>query len=131
MSFASSLRTRSGPGTWTGPRSGLTLDPAPQDRTYVVWLVLKGTQGYPLSPISISQDGTFRDRFAIPSAVLPVVARVHYVDVSIAPVKTIRTLVRDAIQNTSLILDEPGDVVLRGRVPAGAAQQGAGTSQGG
>jgi hypothetical protein len=110
------------------------LDPAPQDRTYVVWLILQDSKGYPLAPITVSQDGTFQDRFPIPSAVLPVVARVHFVDVSIAPVKAIRQLVRDAIKNTSLVLDEPGDVVLRGRVPGGgAAAEGSGdsSSQGG
>ena len=61
------------------PRSGA------EDQTYVVWLMLTGTKGYPLSPITVDQDGTYEDRFAIPSAVLPVIARVHFVDVSIAP----------------------------------------------
>lgn len=109
------------------------LDPAPQDKTYVVWLMLEEDKGYPLSPIAVSPDGSFQDRFAIPSAVLAVVARVQFVDVSIAAVGEIRKLVRDAIKNTNLILEEPGDVVLRGRIPAGSAQQGAGgdTSQGG
>jgi hypothetical protein len=98
------------------------LDPAPQDRTYVIWLMLEKGKGYPLSPLSASQEGTFSDRFAIPSAVLPVIARVQFVDVSIAPVKAIRRLVQDAIQNEAIVLDEPGDVVLRGRVPKAASQ---------
>ena len=98
------------------------LDPAPQDRTYVLWLMLEKDKGYPLSPLNASQQGTFSDRFAIPSAVLPVIARVQFVDVSIAPVKAIRRLVQDAIQNEAIVLDEPGDVVLRGRVPKAAAQ---------
>jgi hypothetical protein len=109
------------------------LDPAPQDKTYVVWLMLTDTQGYPLSPIAVNQDGTYEDRFAIPAAVLPVVARVRFVDVSIAPVKTIRQLVRDAIKNTALVLDEPGDKVLRGEIPRAqdqAGSQGADGQQG-
>jgi hypothetical protein len=101
------------------------LDPAPQDKTYVVWLMLTDTQGYPLSPITVNQNGTYQDRFAIPAAVLPVVARVRFVDVSIAPVTTIRQLVRDAIKNTSLVLDEPGDKVLRGEIPRAQDQGGA------
>lgn len=100
------------------------LDPAPQDRTYVVWLMLTDTQGYPLSPITVNQNGTYEDRFAIPAAVLPVVARVRFVDVSIAPVKTIRQLVRDAIKNTALVLDEPGEKVLRGEIPRAQDQGG-------
>ncbi|MFI5122406.1 MAG: hypothetical protein ACHQJ5_05880 [Vicinamibacteria bacterium] len=102
------------------------LDPAPSDQTYVIWLMITDTQGYPLSPISVSDSGSFQDRFSIPSAVLPLVARVQFVDVSIAPVKAIRKLVRDAIDNTALVLEEPGEVVLRGEIPKAADQQGSG-----
>jgi hypothetical protein len=102
------------------------LDPAPADQTYVVWLNLTDTQGYPLSPITTSENGSFQDRFSIPSAVLPVIARVRFVDVSIAPVKTIRKLVRDAIENTALVIEEPGEVVLRGEIPKPAEQSGSG-----
>ena len=59
-------------------------------------------------------------------AVLSLVARVQFVDVSIAPVKTIRKLVNDAIENTALVLEEPGEVVLRGEIPKAAEQQGGG-----
>jgi hypothetical protein len=106
------------------------LDPAPQDQTYVVWLMLNDTQGYPLSPIAVNENGTYEDRFSIPSAVLPVIARVRFVDVSIAPVKTIRQLVRDAIDNTELVLDEPGTKILRGEIPAGNGGQGGGQGGG-
>jgi hypothetical protein len=99
------------------------LDPAPQGQTYVVWLLLTDTQGYPLSPIAVSDQGSFNDRFSIPSAVLPVVARVQLVDVSIAPVSKIRSLVKDAIQNTRLVLKKPGETVLQGQVPKAQQQQ--------
>jgi hypothetical protein len=99
------------------------LDPAPEGETYVVWLLLSEDQGYPLSPIAVSDQGAFNDRFSIPSAVLPVVARVQLVDVSIAPVKKIRSLVKDAIQNTRLVLKRPGESVLQGQVPKAQQQQ--------
>ncbi len=104
------------------------LDPAPRGQTYVVWLMLTPSKGYPLSPITASQQGTFEDRFSIPATVLPVVARVRFVDVSIAAVSDIRELVQGAIEDTSLVLDKPGETVLRGAVPRGpaAAQDGAG-----
>ncbi|MDX6582140.1 MAG: hypothetical protein QOI10_1324 [Solirubrobacterales bacterium] len=104
------------------------LDPAPSGQTYVVWLMLNDKQGYPLSPITVSQNGSFQNRFSIPAAVLPIVARVQFVDVSIAPVKTIRKLVRDAIKNTALVIDEPGEVVVRGEIPKASAQSGSGGS---
>jgi hypothetical protein len=108
------------------------LDPAPSDKTYVIWLMLTDDQGYPLSPIAVQENGTFSNRFSIPGAVLPVVARVQFVDVSIAPVNTVQKLVRDAIKNTALVIKEPGDVVLRGEIPKAAAQgdQGAGGAGG-
>jgi hypothetical protein len=99
------------------------LDPAPDGQTYVVWLLLTDTQGYPLSPITVSDQGTFNNRFPIPSAVLPVVARVQLVDVSIAPVSKIRKIVKDAIQNTRLVLKKPGETVLQGEVPKVRQQQ--------
>jgi len=107
------------------------LDPAPNDQTYVVWLMLTEKEGYPLSPIVVNQNGTYDNRFSIPSAVLPVIARVRYVDVSIAPVKTIKNLVRDAIENTELVLTEPGTKILRGEIPTGGGQGGGGSENGG
>jgi hypothetical protein len=108
------------------------LDPAPNGQAYVVWLMLTDTKGYPLSPLTgISQDGGYQNRFSIPSAVLPVIARVQFVDVSIAPVKTIRKLVRDAINNTELVIDEPGTTVLRGAIPKSGQGAAGGGSAGG
>jgi hypothetical protein len=104
------------------------LDPAPNGDTYVIWLMINDTEGYPLSPITVGENGTFSNRFSIPSAVLSLVARVQFVDVSIAPVKTIRKLVREALQESALVLEEPGEVVLRGeiRAPADAGGNGGG-----
>jgi hypothetical protein len=93
------------------------LDPAPQDQQYVVWLMLTDKQGYPLSPIAVSQQGSYANRFPIPSAVLPIIARVRFVDVSIAPAKEIRRVVRGALEQSSLVLDKPGRSVLRGEIP--------------
>ena len=106
------------------------LDPAPSGQTYVVWLMVDDKQGYPLSPITVAGDGSFQNRFSIPSAVLPLVARVQFVDVSIAPVDTVRKLVRDAIKDTKLVLEEPGELILRGEIPKAATQGGGGNSAG-
>jgi hypothetical protein len=103
------------------------LDPAPNDQTYVAWLMLTDTKGYPLSPITVDQNGSFHQRFPIPQAVLPVIARVHFVDVSIAPINTIKQLVRDAIKNTELVINEPGTKVLRGEIPSGGGGQSSGS----
>jgi hypothetical protein len=109
------------------------LDPAPNNQTYVIWLLLDKDQGYPLAPIQVSQDGAFHDRFPIPSAVLALVARVRFVDVSIAPNDVLASLIQKAQQQTQkqsaqvtdLILQKPGQTVLQGEIPA-AQQQPAG-----
>jgi hypothetical protein len=98
------------------------LDPAPQDQQYVIWLMLTPKQGYPLSPITVSQEGAYSNRFPIPSPVLPVVARVRFVDISIAPAREIRRVVQDALREGSLVLDRPGRSVLRGAIPRGSEQ---------
>ena len=98
------------------------LDPAPQGQQYVIWLMLTPKQGYPLSPINVSQQGSYSNRFPIPSPVLPVVARVRFVDISIAPAREIRRVVQEALRDGSLVLDKPGRSVLRGTIPRGSEQ---------
>jgi hypothetical protein len=98
------------------------LEPAPKGEQYVIWLMLTRTQGYPLSPINVDQRGSYSSRFPIPSAVLPVVARVRFVDVSIAPAREIRQVVRGALEDSSLVLDKPGRSVLHGTIPRAGDQ---------
>ncbi len=93
------------------------LDPAPSGQTYVAWLMLTRDQGYPLSPIEVQSNGTYQDRFALPSAILPVVARVRFVDISIAPAQEIADQIQKAVQNTQLVVDKPGRTVLLGDIP--------------
>jgi hypothetical protein len=108
------------------------LDPPPNGQTYVIWLLLDEGRGYPLSPLNVSQNGTFQNRFAIPSAVLSVVANTRLVDVSIASNQKLADLISEAeervqrpnAQVADLILQKPGQTVLSGEIPA--AQQGGG-----
>ena len=101
------------------------LDPAPQGKTYVIWLLLSDKKGYPLSPFAVNQQGTFSDRFAIEAVVLPLVARVQFVEVTLADNEELAGLISEAQQRTQqpdadladLLLDVPGDIVLRGAVP--------------
>jgi hypothetical protein len=100
------------------------LDPAPNDQTYVVWLLLDEKQGYPLTPLAVSENGSFQDRYAIPSAVLPIVARVRFVNISIAPVDEVRKTVRAALNEEKLVVEKPGETVLAGTVPRASRQGG-------
>jgi hypothetical protein len=107
------------------------LDPAPEGKTYVIWLMIQGNKGYPLSPITMSNSGQFHDRFSVPSAVLPIAARTRVVDVSIAPDDQIANLVKSAIKNTELLLDKPGETVLSGTVPKSPQTGGGGSGSAG
>jgi hypothetical protein len=93
------------------------LEAAPEGQTYVVWLLLTPEQGYPLSPLAVTEDGSFNDRFAIPSLVVPIVARVQFVDISIAPVNAVRDVIQEAIRKNNVVVQRPGTSVLRGRIP--------------
>ena len=112
------------------------LDPPPNDQTYVIWLLLDRDRGYPLSPINVSENGSFQNRFPIPSAVLAVVANTRFVDVSIAPNQELADLIAEAEQRVQrpnaevgdLILTKPGRTVLSGEIPA--AQGGGQGAQG-
>jgi hypothetical protein len=93
------------------------LDPAPRGQAYVVWLLFTGDQGFPLQPFAVSRDGTFQDRIPIPSALLPLIVRVRFVDVSIAPTDEIRKAVQSAVSKTNIVIKRPGTTVLRGAIP--------------
>jgi hypothetical protein len=113
------------------------LDPAPQGKTYVVWLMLSEKLGYPLSPVTVSQQGAFTDRFAIPSPVLPLIARVQSVEISISEDEELARLLIEAQRRASqpdasiadLLLEQPGEIVLAGAVPR--ARAGGGDAAGG
>jgi hypothetical protein len=110
------------------------LKPLPGKQTYVIWLLLTPDQGYPLSPIGacdagakppcISKDGSFANRFVIPSAILPVITKVQLVDVSFAPTQTVVTAVESALKNKKVVIKRPGTSVLQGAIPKASAPAG-------
>jgi hypothetical protein len=110
------------------------LDPAPRGQTYVVWLMLTENRGYPIAPISVSQQGMFQDTFAIPAAALQLVIRVQSVEVAIADDRELARLISSAQERASqpdasvadLLLKRPGDTVLRGNVPQARGGGGGG-----
>ena len=106
------------------------LKQAPSGQAYVIWLLLTPTEGYPLTPIQacssgapqpcLTNDGSFHGRSQIPPAVVPVVARVQLVDVSLAQVETVRKAIQTAIKQKQVVIEKPGTTVLQGPIPKGA-----------
>lgn len=111
------------------------LDPPPNDKVYVVWFLFDQQTGYPLSPIAPDAQGNFEDRFAVPSPAIAVLARMRYLNVSLAPIGAVRKAIEDAVENQRIVIDKPGETVLQNAQPlsaqagAGAGQAGAGAGQ--
>jgi hypothetical protein len=100
------------------------LDPPSDEQTYVFWLMLTPRQGYPLTPILVAPNGSFEQRFPIPSSILPLVAQVQSVQVTLAPNERLaRDIQRaqerslEATELSDFLIAAPGEVVLRGEVP--------------
>jgi hypothetical protein len=110
-----------GLATGDQPYVDLTLEnlsTLPQDRTYVVWLLLSGNQGYPLSPLQVSEDGSFSDRFPIPQFAIPIASRARFVDISLSENRSLLEDLRKAVNQQRPILGYQGDSLLRGEIPA-------------
>ena len=93
------------------------LQPAPSGQTYVIWLLLTPNQGYPLAPFAVDQSGGYQNRFPIPTPIIPVLARVQLVNVSVAPVTTVRAAIQKALKQRNIVIQRPGKSVLEGAIP--------------
>ena len=106
------------------------LEPAPQDKVYVVWFLFNDRVGYPLSPIAPDAQGNFEDRFAVPSPAIQVLLRTRFINVSLAPADEVRRVVQRAVEQGQIVLERPGETVLQNAQPIGEAAQGAGSASG-
>ena len=94
------------------------LDPAPEGKAYVVWFMFDQETGYPLSPIFPENDGSFQDRFAIPTAVTGLVASTQFIEISLSNARQTLKEIQAAAQAETYQITRPGSTVLRGRVPS-------------
>ncbi|HEX6117730.1 MAG TPA: hypothetical protein VFY99_11570 [Solirubrobacterales bacterium] len=93
------------------------LDAPPEGQTYVVWFLLEEDRGYPLAPITITENGGFDDRFPIPQSALPVVVRTQSVDIALVDNRALAGDIQKALQGREVLLDYSGESILRGRIP--------------
>lgn len=104
------------------------LEPPGDEQTYVVWLLLTGERGWPLSPLPVGAEGSFQDRLAIPTGLVPLVARVRFVEVTLASNERLERMLRRAPQQArdaqdldDFLLEVVGRTALRGAVPVDEA----------
>jgi hypothetical protein len=92
------------------------LSPAPQGQAYVVWFMFDNETGYPLSPIFPDQDGSFSDRFSIPTAVTALVAQTKAIEVSVSDANETLRMIQKAARDQTFRIQRPGTTVLRGEI---------------
>ena len=97
------------------------LEPAPRDKVYVVWFLFNDRLGYPLSPIAPDAQGSFEDRFAIPTPAIQVLLRTRYINVSLAPVDEVRRVIQKAVDDQQIVVQRPGETVLQNAQPISSA----------
>jgi Anti-sigma-K factor rskA len=100
------------------------LEPAPEGRAYVLWLLISEDQGHPLQPFQASQDGTFTDRIPIQAFLTQLAARTQAVDVSLSAQGPLLDEVNSAVEEGSPVIAYTGESIMRGEVggaPAGGA----------
>lgn len=108
------------------------LEQPAEDESYVLWLLLNRNQGWPLSPLPIGPNGVFRERLAIPTGLLPLVAQVRFVEVALAGNQELADLIEAAPDQVAegqdlddFLLDLTGRTVLQGTIPVEEAPPGA------
>ncbi len=99
------------------------LEAAPSGQVYVVWFLFDESRGYPLSPIAVGRDGSFSDRFAIPSVALDLISRSRFLEVSLAPIQQVRRTINQALEQEQLVIKRPGRSILIGEVPVPEGQE--------
>jgi hypothetical protein len=97
------------------------LEAAPRDKVYVVWFLFNDRLGYPLSPIAPDAQGSFEDRFAIPTPAIQVLLRTRYINVSLAPVDEVRRVIQKAVDDQQIVVQRPGETVLQNAQPISSA----------
>lgn len=93
------------------------LDPAPQGQAYVVWFMFGGETGYPLSPITPDRQGSFQDRFAIPTPVTGLIPNTRSIEIALSGDRQTLQAIQSAIEEETFEITRPGRTVLSGRIP--------------
>jgi hypothetical protein len=93
------------------------LTPAQNGEVYSVWLGLDPgkREGYPIAPLLQTHN-----RWPIPSVVLPILPKMKTVDIVVSPAKSLQSEIKGVLKakKPKLIIREPGNVALRGTIPA-------------
>ena len=93
------------------------LPPAPSGRSYVLWLLVDGEQGHPLTPVEIPESGSIEERFLIDGSTVVIAAATREVDVALANNDRLARVIQRAAGQGEAVIQFTGQSVLRGQVP--------------
>ena len=93
------------------------LDPAPNDETYVLWLLVDGNQGHPLAPLEIPESGNLNQRLPIDGSTVVIAAATREVDIALAKTDQLTRVIQRAADAGNAVVRFTGESVLRGQVP--------------
>lgn len=94
------------------------LDPAPDDRGYLVWFMFDDTRGYPLEQIIVpDKKGGYEQRIVIPLEVAGALSQSVAIEVSLSSPKDVTSAIEDAADEGTFAITVPGDVIVKGDVP--------------
>ena len=106
------------------------LEPAPDGKAYVFWLLVSEEQGHPLTPFQVNEDGTYSEQVPIASFLTELAARTQFVDVSLAEREPLLQEVQAAVEDGTPIIDYTGESIMRGSIEPTGGAGGAGAQEG-
>jgi hypothetical protein len=110
------------------------LDPdLPSDQSYLLWLMVGDSAGYPIDTLQPDDNGGFSGRLAVPTPIAVIVGnQARSVRVSSTPVKELQARIKQATKQKVPILPFTGDELATGDIPLvpGSGKGQAGGNQG-
>jgi hypothetical protein len=99
------------------------LDPPPEGKAYVAWLLFNERRGHPITPVPIGPNGRYQERVALTDFQVPLAQRARFVDVSLSDAGALNEEIARAFEAAHPIVPYQGDSVLRGAIPRSEESQ--------
>jgi anti-sigma factor RsiW len=101
------------------------LEPATDDKAYVLWFLSDGNTGFPLpQQLPVQANGTLNQRIAVPPEILAFVQEADSVAIALNDRASLNRDITRAIENNQGALAFPGGTVLSARIARGGDSAG-------
>ena len=101
------------------------LEPATNDKAYVLWFLSGGDNGFPLpQQLPVQANGTLNQRIAVPPEILAFVQQADSVAIALNDRASLNRDITQAIENNDGAIPYPGGTVLSAQIRGGAGSGG-------